>query len=99
MYPNDELYEIDELDELELEDEEIEEVELEEDEVILGVVDNCGKLNVRFRPNPHSDVECVLDADAEVMIDEDESTNEYYKVITASGVEGYCLKKYITVLP
>lgn len=105
MYPNDEIYDVDELDPMdELDDveAEIEEDELEEDDVIdatLGVVENCTKLNVRFKPNPKSDVVCVLDANTEVLIEEDGSTDDFYKIYASSGIEGYCMKKYITVLP
>ena len=98
MTDTNELYDFDELDTIdELED--IEEIELEEEEAVLGVVGNCAKLNVRFRPNPKSDIVCTLDAGTEVLIDEDGSTDEYYKIYASSGIEGYCVKKFITVLP
>jgi hypothetical protein len=33
------------------------------------------------------------------MIDEKESTEEFYKVCTAAGIEGFCMKKFIAIQP
>jgi len=38
---------------------------------------------------------CTINCHAEVEIDELESTDDFYKICTASGVEGYCMKKFI----
>lgn len=62
-----------------------------------GIVSDCNKLNVRKSPTPLAEVLCVIDKNSKVEIDEAESTAEFYKVCTASGVEGYCMKKFITV--
>jgi hypothetical protein len=40
----------------------------------------------------------VIEQGAEVAINKEESTAEFYKVCTASGVEGFCMKKFITVV-
>lgn len=64
---------------------------------VTGVVSGCKKLNVRKSPTPLADVLCVLNENSKVEISEDDSTVEFYKVTTASGVEGYCMKKFITV--
>lgn len=69
-------------------------------EVVTGVVDNCGKLNVRKQPSIKSDVVVVIDKGAEVVIDETKSTEEFYRVRSASEANpfyGFCMKKYITV--
>jgi hypothetical protein len=63
----------------------------------IGVVDNCVKLNVRKNPNRHSEVLGVIDKGAEVIIDEANSTVNLYKICTATGIEGYCMKDYIVV--
>lgn len=99
-------FEVDEIEEIE-EIEEVEEIDLFEEEesedaedsinVPIGSVSGCSKLNVRFRPNSNSDIVCTIDYNTEVMIDESESTNEYYKVYTSSGIEGFCIKKYIDI--
>ena len=62
-----------------------------------GYLTNCIKLNVRAEAEKDADVLCILDQDAEVTIDLDNSTAEFYKVCTSAGVEGYCMKKYIAV--
>ena len=70
-----------------------------EPEMIAGVVDNCTKLNVRTEPVAIADVVCRIPCGTEVMVSEEESTDEFYKVYTATGIEGYCMKKYITINP
>lgn len=65
---------------------------------LTGVVSGCGKLNLREKPSKDSDVLLILDKDTEVTIDTAASTTEdFYKVCTSSGVEGYCMKKFITI--
>lgn len=62
---------------------------------VTGVVVNCAKLNVREEPDAHADVICVLDVMSEIMIDVNKSDNEWLKVHTAAGVEGYCMRKFV----
>ena len=103
MYPIDEndnkiidefdFDEIDEIEDIDVED------EVEDNDVLIGTVSGCSRLNVRFRPNSKSDIVCEIDNNTEVMIDESESTDDFYKVYIASGIEGYCMKKYIDVQP
>lgn len=62
-----------------------------------GVVTDCIKLNVRTEPNLKADVLCEITCLSRVTIDENESTDEFYKIYTSAGVEGYCMKKYIAV--
>lgn len=80
--------------------EEVEEVSLEDTvvETTFGVVCDCTKLNIRKSPNPNADKVAVVNVDSNLMIDLDNSTGNYYKVCTESGVEGYCLKEYVAVL-
>jgi outer membrane biosynthesis protein TonB len=79
---------------------EIPEVPEEPKKPMIGVVVNCQKLNVRRRPridpNPAS-VIAVLKALTEVEIDEKKSTDDFYKIFTAAGVEGFCMKKFIAI--
>lgn len=69
----------------------------EEPTPITGVVANCVKLNVRVIPEQYGKIRCVLNESSKVQIDEKESTDEYYKVYTESGIEGYCKKEFITI--
>lgn len=68
-----------------------------EDEVKLGRVINCEKLNVRENSNLDATVICELEESAEVMIDLSFSTDDFYKVYMAAGIEGFCMKKYISI--
>lgn len=74
----------------------VEEV-IEKEVVLVGVVANCGILNVREKPAITTDVIGTIKRDTEVKIIESESTDEFYKVITSSGMEGFCMKEYITI--
>lgn len=65
--------------------------------LVNGYVIGCDKLNVRKEDNKDSEVLCVINKSAEVKVNIAESTIYFYKVYTASGVEGYCMKEYISV--
>lgn len=69
------------------------------EEPLIGKVSGCKKLNIRKEPNRESDVLDVVLEGSEVMIDESKSTDDFYKVYTESGLEGFCMKQYITVQP
>ena len=71
----------------------------EQKEPVLGIVHQCLTLNVREEPDKDSGVVCSIQCLTEVMVDEEESTQDFYKICTASGIEGYCMKKYISVHP
>lgn len=75
------------------------EIEKANEEIKIGVVANCNKLNVREKPNLNAAIVCEINSKTELVIDEGESTDEFYKVFTASGIEGFCMKKFITVQP
>lgn len=62
-----------------------------------GVVHDCSALNVRKSPRGDATVLMVISKDAPLKIDTSKSTSNFYKVITESGVEGFCMKKYVKV--
>jgi uncharacterized protein YgiM (DUF1202 family) len=67
---------------------------------IIGVVTNCQRLNVRSAPSSDADIICSIPANTVVTItDDSEEIHPFYKVCTAFGVEGFCIKLYITVQP
>ena len=78
-------------------------VEGKQDEKVTGVVTGCAKLNVRKEPKSNATVLCVLDKGAEVVVELNHegqpvpSDVSFYKVCTSSGVEGYCMTKYIEI--
>lgn len=64
--------------------------------MITGVVD-CLRLGIYSKPDIDSEIVCKIRYLTEVEIDLDYSTDEFYKVYTAIGAEGFCLKKFITI--
>lgn len=63
----------------------------------VGVVIECMDLNVRKAPERNAEIVCTIPCLTEVVVGEKESTNEFYKIDTASGVSGFCMKKYISI--
>lgn len=64
--------------------------------IVTGKVCGCAKLNLRNEPSTDSEILCELDFQEELVIDEDNSTEEFFKVCTATGVEGFCMRQFIT---
>lgn len=77
----------------------IEEVDKTNPEPKIGTVTDCIRLNVRKDPNPNAEIICEVSAATDLMIDEEQSTDTFYKVFTAAGVEGYCMKRFVTIKP
>lgn len=71
--------------------------EVESDPVVIGIVTDCLKLNIRKEPNKNSDPVCVIDALSELVIDLKASTFNWFKVETKDGIKGFCMKKFIAV--
>lgn len=66
--------------------------------MMSGIVANCEKLNLRKSPLKDSDganVITTLLAGATVVVNESDSTPNFYKVTTENGLEGYCMKQFI----
>lgn len=80
-----------------VENEVVEEPKTQPKKNVTGKVINCKRLNVRKKPSKDGDVLCTIPASAVVTIDKDKSTAHYYKVTTADGVEGFCVKDYLSV--
>lgn len=53
--------------------------------------------NVHYGPSFDSDVLCVVMPDDEFEIDHNEDKGEFYKIYTASGVEGFVRKKNVRI--
>ena len=64
---------------------------------IMNAVVNCLRLHVHVEPSIDSEVVCKLRYLTEVMIDTDNSTDEFYKICTAMGAEGFCQKDLLTI--
>ena len=70
--------------------------EPEEPKEVKGVVVNCGRLNVRKEADPNAAVLKIINSGAKVKIDEEGSTDDFYKVQVA-GFTGFCMKEFIEV--
>lgn len=64
---------------------------------VEATVVNCPRLNVRKEPNKDADVIRIFNKGDMVVVDLENSTNDFYKVLTPSG-EGYCMKQYIEIV-
>lgn len=61
-----------------------------------GIV-NCIRLHIHAEPSLDSDIVCKVRYLTEVEIDPAESTEDFYKIYTPIGAEGFCQKDLITV--
>ena len=64
---------------------------------VTGTVVGCVKLNVREQMNTGATVLCTLPVSSEVKVIADEQHDEWYHVFTTTGIEGFCMKKYISI--
>lgn len=64
-------------------------------ELVDGTVVGCVKLNVRSAPSITGDILAVISADSDVKIDVAKSNFEWFHVCTATGIEGYCMRKFV----
>ena len=62
----------------------------------IGIVSGCNKLNVRFKPAIDADVVTVLEVNSEIVVDTARSTTDWLKITTTAGVEGFCMRKFVT---
>lgn len=73
----------------------VEEANLTDSTQTIGFVSGCKKLYVRTGPSKDSEPLCIIEKDAELIIDLEKSTGSFFKVKTASDIEGYCMKDFI----
>lgn len=66
------------------------------EEMLTGVV-NCLRLHIHAEPDENSEIVCKVRYLTEVMIDPVNSTKDFYKIYTAIGAEGFCLKEHVTI--
>lgn len=64
-------------------------------ETVVGMVVGCAKLNVRAEASLFSDVICTLNTQSEIEINIEKSDKDWFYICTATGVEGYCMRKYV----
>ena len=64
---------------------------------VIAVVTECLKLNIREKPSKDSRVVTVVTCLDELEIDMGDSNDDWYAVCTATGIEGFCMKKFVAV--
>lgn len=64
---------------------------------MIGVATDCLKLNIREKPSKDSRVVTVVTCLDELEIDMGDSNDDWYAVCTATGIEGFCMKKFVAV--
>ena len=69
---------------------------MEMENIVFGS-SNRPWLNVYTRSDTSSEAVCMIYYNSEVEIDLGNSTDDFYKICTASGAEGYCQKEFITI--
>ena len=75
--------------------EEFYDIEPEPEETIIGIVTDCMKLNIRVEPSVDASVICEVPALSKLMIDRSKSTGDWWSVCTETGIEGFCMKKFV----
>lgn len=69
---------------------------MKKEDMAFGVV-NCLRLYVYSEPKDDSEVVCKLRYLTEVIIDLGQSTEDFYKIYTAIGAEGFCQRELIFI--
>ena len=65
---------------------------------LVGVVKGCSKLNIREGAGKDFDVITVVEEGTVVMIDYPiDVASDWFKIYTEAGIEGYCMKQFVTV--
>ena len=74
------------------------EEKVDEDTCKLYGVVNCERLNIRTEPRVAiGNIACTVSRNTELMIDKNNSIDEWYHVFTNTGLEGYCMSAYVSV--
>jgi len=68
-----------------------------ENNEIIGKIINFDKLYVRKEANKDSEPVGIVSKEDDLSIDKVHSTDEFYKVVTSNGLEGYCLKEFVKI--
>lgn len=66
-------------------------------EPVKGIVSGCSRLNIRKEPSLTGEVVCEVSKGTALMVDTSKSTEDWFRVYTETGVEGYCMKNFVTI--
>lgn len=78
-----------------------EEKETVEEKVLMGTIYNCDRVYVRSAANKDSEPLTDLHKDNEVLVTGTSNDSEnvgWYKVCTATGIEGYIMSKFVKLI-
>lgn len=64
--------------------------------MVNGKIFDCQKLNLREEPSRDANVVEVLDESSILIVDKENSTEDFYKV-EVNGKIGYCVKKFVKI--
>lgn len=64
---------------------------------VTGVVTDCLRVAVYKEPRANSGIVKVVTALTRVTVDLEKSTDDFYRISTSKGIQGYCMKKFIAV--
>lgn len=64
---------------------------------VIGKINGFEKLYVRSQADKESEPVGIVNTLDELYIDLEKSTEEFYKVLTSNGLEGYCIKKFVKI--
>ena len=76
--------------------EEVVEVSEEKTEAI-GLI-TADLLYVRTGPGKDYDHSAILEKNTKVNVDLEYENEDFYKVVTSDGIEGYCMKKFVELI-
>lgn len=62
---------------------------------VIGIVSGCIRLCIHEKPDTDSDILAAIPAGSEVVVDEVASTDTFYQICNAAGIQGFCMKNYI----
>lgn len=65
---------------------------------VEGVVSGCDQLYIRSEASAKSEPLGIIKRDDILMIYEEESTDDFYSVCTETGLTGFCMKKFISIV-
>lgn len=68
-----------------------------ENNEVIGKISGYDKLYVRKEANVDSEPVGIVTKDDDLSIDVVNSTDDFYKVYTSNGLEGYCVKNFVKV--
>ena len=67
-----------------------------QNEQLVRVIPNL--LNVRFAAEKDSTIVTIVSKDDELILLDKEPINDFYHIITKTGIEGYCMVKFVELV-